>query len=501
MYSQYQKAITKVLEEIYETIDDDTPSYYDAQTLIEIADAMKLPYFLNKDISSYEYRIESPSFDLMGVPEKIREEVVRRSPSYLDEDKRKEYYFFVKKNRTKVIAAIASTNQLLMAFPEFIRTNYSSSGNFFLRSSNSWGFKSTISEMITGTDNKEKLRPAIIEAAITEYKALISRLEKEIAYKKEQNNGIHIILRDKASKELDEDSSMEAVQNIGQNIPQGLTNRTWGFELEVANTKDVECEHAGIEFGSDSSIKSYDFDDDDCNCYCRDCTYHECNCDDCEMYNDDPEHNCGSSSCIRANSAEIRSIGGISKSHHAGLKDIVKKLVERNAEVNDTCGLHIHVYGKDLEPKQVATVMAAYQLVEPLFRGFCNRTESEYATSIPSIEIKSGFKNKFTFMKMRYVNISHLHASNERGTFEFRQAEATLSYDGIIGWAFIVRNLVTVVKRGAQMHHFFNINSFEELLKLYAKFNVTTQSENPEDAIPGSRNDKNLVTTHRLGAA
>jgi hypothetical protein len=60
-------------------------------------------------------------------------------------------------------------------------------------------------------------------------------------------------------------------------------------------------------------------------------------------------------------------------------------------------------------------------------------------------------------------------------------------------WAWLVRGLVEVAKRGAKFTHFKECKSLEDMLAVYAKFNFTPESENPGLVIVGSRSDQNRV--------
>ena len=62
--------------------------------------------------------------------------------------------------------------------------------------------------------------------------------------------------------------------------------RRWGFEAEhpvIEEARSLVGYNAKMhfEFVNDPSVDS---DQADCECDCRDCTYHQCNCDNCDDY-------------------------------------------------------------------------------------------------------------------------------------------------------------------------------------------------------------------------
>lgn len=294
-------------------------------------------------------------------------------------------------------------------------------------------------------------------------------------------------------------SDLEGFDELAKRIPEnGLAARTWGFEIEVPDAKGVEPENQTIEKGEDGSIRSYE--NDDCDCDCRSCSYHECNCDNCEDYNDSPDHDCGYSECQSADMAEFRSIGGIQKVRHAVMAKLLEDLNEVDAEMNDTAGTHIHVYARDLTTNQVGQVIAIYKLYENLFGNICGRKNVQYAGDVQYDHISMALRNKKPMLKAHKalaVNVMHL-ADRGRGTIEFRGMDCNLNNDRIITWAWLVRGLVTVAQRGATWNMFKDKGSLKGLLEVFAKFNVTPENEHPGIAIPGSKSDKGMYVERQL---
>lgn len=275
-----------------------------------------------------------------------------------------------------------------------------------------------------------------------------------------------------------------------------LTARTWGWEMEIADAKGVDAVF-GVDKGEDGSLRSYE-SNDGCDCDCNDCTYHDCDCDHCDYRNTDPDH-CNNSECSSADSAEFRTKNGSNRMKHAGLFKICKELDEVEAEVNDTCGVHIHVYALDLTTKQVAHVMAVYKWMENIFGIIAERDDVNYARRLPVEYIQQAYAGALPQDKPKAVNLTHLLAGNAaylestRGTIEFRQMAGTYDAKRITIWAWIVRGLIEVMKRGAELKDFISVSDINGLIEVYARFNFFLHDENPGLLIPGGQQDKKHI--------
>ena len=283
------------------------------------------------------------------------------------------------------------------------------------------------------------------------------------------------------------------MQNI--ELPSNwLTSRTWGFEVEVPDAKGVTvASSSGIEKGEDGSLRSYE-SNDDCECDCEDCTYHNCDCDYCESQNDSPDH-CGNSYCAQCDSAEFRSQGGISRGIHPGLVKLSADLIEAEAENNDTAGVHIHVFARDLSMPQVCQVVATYALLCNVLTKIAGREGVPYAQTITNEMLGNAMrKNKPTLYgdKAYAVNLMHLKNDN-RGTIEFRQMACNFDWREITIWAAIVRGIVTCAKRGAKFYDYRNINTIAGIFEVFKKFNYELGFEQVDGHVYGSKIDKAYV--------
>ena len=288
-----------------------------------------------------------------------------------------------------------------------------------------------------------------------------------------------------------ESTIIKQLEELENKITNNLTARTWGFEIEVPDAKDVKAP-TGIEKGDDGSLRSYE-SDDDCNCDCDDCCYHDCDCDWCDNRNPDPDH-CGSSSCANCDSAEYRSIGGIQRMQHAGMNELCKNLNEENAEMNDSAGTHIHVYAQELTTQQVGQVLLTYAWLDTIIKPIAGRKNVNYAMPVPVQYISKAVKRNQAALsteKPREVNCMHLF--NGRGTLEFRQMDCNLNAKRITAWAWLVRGLVTAAKRGATIRDYRNCTDLNGVVSVLAKFNIEPNNENPEEIVYGSKTDAERV--------
>jgi hypothetical protein len=274
---------------------------------------------------------------------------------------------------------------------------------------------------------------------------------------------------------------------------QAITSRTWGWEMEIADAKGVDAVF-GVDKGEDGSLRSYEANTD-CDCTCDECYYHECDCEHCETGSSSPDH-CDGRECSSADSAEFRTKNGCNRLMHAGLFKITSKLEEVEAEVNDTCGLHIHVYAQDLETKQVAQVLAIYKYLENIMAILAGRDNVNYAQRIPIEYVKGAYKGKLPSDKPRAINLNHLlgsYVDGNRGTIEFRQMQGTYDAKEITFWAWLVRGMVEIAKRGAELKNFLHVKDLNDIIEAYAKFNFLLHDEGAELLIPGGMQDKKHI--------
>jgi hypothetical protein len=261
--------------------------------------------------------------------------------------------------------------------------------------------------------------------------------------------------------------------------------RTYGFEIETPDADTVQenairairAHNAGLtadnlptvnldtilDWKGDGSVTSPN-QNEECECECSDCVYHECSCDYCENTNTDPEHGCGSDYCYNAGTyQEITSVGGTTTTHPLSLEILADaKLYE--AEVNDTCGVHIHVGSADLTPVQVASVISAYRALADILDPIAERAGAYYCQANTDEDLARARRGEGT-EKYRAVNTAP-HFSNYRpDTIEFRQHAGTVSTVAIRAWAVLLVHLVEYAKRNRPVYWLARCRDFDELAK------------------------------------
>lgn len=328
-----------------------------------------------------------------------------------------------------------------------------------------------------------------------QYRNLLRSIQQTVERSETKTDGLTKILTEGPTGGLEWKIAMEEqLAKLIEQLPSnGLASRTWGFEIESPDCKGVNpLPGSGIDKGDDGSLRSYE-SSDECDCCCRDCTYHECDCDNCDQYNDSPDH-CNDSDCSTAESAEYRSTGGIQRVKHNGMYKLCEDLTNEEAEMNDSAGTHIHVWGQDLTTHQVGQVMASYKRLENLFGVLCGRSDVQYARKVAIEHIRGAIKEKNPTLvadKPRAVNVAQLMGG--RGTIEFRQMDCNYDADRITLFAWIVRGLVETAKRGATLQSFFKVTDFYDLVVVFGKYNYFIANETPELTVPGSKVDMNVV--------
>lgn len=319
---------------------------------------------------------------------------------------------------------------------------------------------------------------------VSTYTQHMSRVENHDS----KSNGIAAVFEGapKPDAEVIKSQLADAIKLLPSN---GLTARTWGFEVEVPDAKGVNVAHnSGIDKGEDGSLRSYE-GSDDCECGCSECTYHVCDCDQCENYNEDVDH-CGDDDCQTADPAEFRTVGGIQRVQHAGLRKLCKDLNEAKAEMNDTAGTHIHVYAQDLKTAQVGQVMAIYKFIEGIVTPIAGRYNVNYAGKVRTDHVSAALKrNKPKLNNVKQVAVNVMHLLGGRGTIEFRQMDCNLDADKITFWAWLVRGLVETAKRGATLRDFKKVADLNDVIDVLGKFNYFIQNETPDVVVYGTKSD------------
>ena len=175
-------------------------------------------------------------------------------------------------------------------------------------------------------------------------------------------------------------------------------------------------------------------------------------------------------------------------------------------QAHDCAGTHIHVYAQDLSTNQVGQVMAIYHwLYNIVFTPIAGRFDNQYAMPLKVEDISNALRKNNPVLKPHkplVVNVSNL-INSSRGTIEFRQQNCNLNSKRISVWAWLVRGLVEIAKRGATFGDFKKCQSLGDVLEVYAKYNFTVKGENPGLLIPGTKYDLDRINrvSHRTAVS
>ena len=413
----------------------------------------------------------------------------------IDKNDLASYYMFLKQNRMLRIASIAFSYVIDSVSAPIIRNDNYNRYTYIQAESDTIS-REIVLERLRGTSVGVIAKNTFL-VATKDYNKLLKELEDLLQVNPNgSKRGLAEYYENKPGKPFADADTKQVVEDqidaAYLAMPSnGLTSRTWGFELEIADAKGVDAPF-NIDKGEDGSLRSYETSGD-CECDCDDCSYHDCDCDYCDSQNTDPEH-CNNSYCSSADMAEFRSKNGISRLKHAGLFKLCKSLAAEDAEVNDSCGVHIHVYSADLKPEHVANVLASYKWLENIMAIVAERDDTSYARRLQVADILTAMRKKeFTGQKSMAVNVMHMGIGGTRGTIEFRQMLGNYNAERITFWAWLVRGLVETAKRGAKFHDFKGAEDINGIIAVYAKFNYYLHDEGTQLLIPGGRLDNNYI--------
>jgi hypothetical protein len=261
-----------------------------------------------------------------------------------------------------------------------------------------------------------------------------------------------------------------------EDAPPRDTARTWGFEIETPEADNLRenmtrDQLALVEFHQDPSIEGGE-NNEDCECDCRSCYYHECDCDSCEVEgSSDPDHDCGSSSCYSEGTEyqEITTLAGGVKTTHPEALAVLIEAGLTSAKITSSCGLHMNIGSKDLTPYQVSRVVSAYRMAYPLLTVIAGRESERFAKAIKP-EVEESARRGQATEKMTAVNTSH-HFSNlmfgrpDEARIEFRQHKGENDPAEIRAWAWLMIELVEFAKSERPFYWLAQAKSLAEFRK------------------------------------
>jgi hypothetical protein len=263
-------------------------------------------------------------------------------------------------------------------------------------------------------------------------------------------------------------------QSFSNEAPPRDTPRSWGFEIETPEADELyhglsSEELELMDFCEDASIDGAG--NDECECECRYCYYHECSCDSCEVEgSEDPEHGCGSEACYSEGTEyqEVKTLdGGVKTTHPEALTALVGAGLE-TVKITQQCGLHLNIGSADLTPLQVAKVLTAYRLGAWLFDTITGRPDNRYSQKLDPEQERLARLEEATG-KYSTVNTQH-HFNNvkrnpERARLEFRQHAGENSASEIRAWAWLLCELVEFAKTDRPVYWLAQAKTLAEFRK------------------------------------
>lgn len=267
-------------------------------------------------------------------------------------------------------------------------------------------------------------------------------------------------------------------RSFSNEAPPRDTPRPFGFEIETPEADNLyhnltRDELDTMEFCQDSSIEGYD-SDGECECECEWCSYHECNCDDCETVGtSDPSHDCGNDECYTQGTEyqEVKTLpGGVTNTHPEALEFLIGAGLE-SVRITSNCGLHMNIGSRDLTPLAVSRVMTAYRLGGWLFDAIAGRESERFASKIQP-HLEDNARKGSPTAKMTAINTGH-HFANvddnpEIARLEFRQHKGTSNPAQIRAWAWLLIELVEFGKSNRPLYWLTKANTLDEFRRALA---------------------------------
>lgn len=145
------------------------------------------------------------------------------------------------------------------------------------------------------------------------------------------------------------------------------------------------------------------------------------------------------------------------------LKVACQTLNQAGANVDSSCGLHVHIGADGLTDEQYCNVFVNYLYLESLVDSFMapSRRDNTYAKSLRHRD--ESIKNARTIDEMRDVLGSRYFKVNAESyrrhkTIEFRQHQGSTNFDKIFNWVSFCGKLVNWSKNNRLDHHIADVD-------------------------------------------
>lgn len=267
--------------------------------------------------------------------------------------------------------------------------------------------------------------------------------------------------RDKRDRQV-EDRTHDLFATLPFVVQGVASSARWGIEVETGAAQGIPAP-SGWGRKYDGSLSPADSDE-----YYDDCDEEDyCDCG-CQGESD----NSGLGACAEFVSPILTSM------HSSGLKRITDQLEGRPTTY--TAGIHVHVEASDLNAKQVAELVASYDLIEGIIENSYQREEREYCKRRYDNDILNVVRyGKDNPAKRgmdvpygdRYVTVNIL-SLQDHGTIEFRAMGPVYNYDYLVRWAMFCREMVNTIRGGATRKEWGRVRDFDGIQKMFQRFGI-----------------------------
>jgi|WetSurMetagenome_2_1015567.scaffolds.fasta_scaffold07092_5 hypothetical protein len=232
--------------------------------------------------------------------------------------------------------------------------------------------------------------------------------------------------------------------------------RTFGVEIEFFNAERCMVYEALVAKGIKVKVENYNHTTRDYWKIVTDSSVNESGC-----YNENGSGN-------EIVSPILKGLDGLEQ-----LRLVCEALKECNAQVDKTCGVHIHHGVDDLDFEQIKNVYALNIRYENVIDSMLpsSRKNQRYCRELNTVsaeinEYLKMIKNLKNYQSLQYWYDSRYYKLNHknyrtRGTLEFRQHSGTIDFEKIGSWVIFTQQLVERSKTSVQYKT--NISSFQTL--------------------------------------
>jgi hypothetical protein len=254
-------------------------------------------------------------------------------------------------------------------------------------------------------------------------------------------------------------------------------SRSWVFVVETVRYDDTSRPR-GWNDVHDGSLPDSDDDDSSCDCGCNVCDIG----DHCDYSSNDCYWNNGGSGNGNTSRELVSPI--LSHFNSTGLQQICSDLGDD--EPSTAPGIHVHIGASDMTVVDIARLLYAYGVVEPLIKPLYHREVFGYCKEMGGNNVQWWLSRVKTYLRDtgslpeprdicydqpadRYQDVN-LHALSKHGTIEFRAMGPFYNYNHLVRWAWFVREMANVARLGLPQTVWTECKTLEDVVLLLRKY-------------------------------